>query len=358
MKLGFIAMVLTVGVVACYADTTVQGALVDELLLEDAAQDYMKDAGADDGAPADQEYGWHDEPDNAQEDVEVVGSDRRARRGAGERAEPTVISVVRTPLNPEPVWEVYDLPLSKNYWRDAPILAVPKDGRGVPIILWFGYYHYYGDKYFRQILHSGYVSILDLEVIMQTPRKKLPYKADLPAGTVDPFLVHAVVKRKGRTGMEDDPLVSVPPPVVSLPDDHTGPGPMTPVDVEVQSSPMPVEGRPVFHCGGMGGAPVSGPEECPNHDYDPKIPGPTKLINAIYNWVESGTKELLGNKENCQEACAMSVAVPSGVSIVCKSPALRALPQTATPCLVADVAAVSLGAATYWCAKWCDKAFQ
>lgn len=53
MKIGFSMMALMLATTSCYADNTVQGAVVDMLVPDEAAQEYGDDAGcAADRAPA------------------------------------------------------------------------------------------------------------------------------------------------------------------------------------------------------------------------------------------------------------------------------------------------------------------
>jgi hypothetical protein len=57
MKVGFGTMVLMLATTSCYADNTVQGTVVDVLLLDETAQEYGEDAGcAADGAPPVKEH--------------------------------------------------------------------------------------------------------------------------------------------------------------------------------------------------------------------------------------------------------------------------------------------------------------
>lgn len=86
-----------------------------------------------------------------------------------------------------PRWEIHWIPEGG---QDARILAIPRDGRGKPLVLWYGWYRKYGDLYFRTILHTGYLSLLDLEVIghelVAAPLTLPPH--GWPSDAVDPFV--------------------------------------------------------------------------------------------------------------------------------------------------------------------------
>jgi hypothetical protein len=108
------------------------------------------------------------------EDVGAAEQDlarRSERPGREERARParrdarSWDDIIRDKV---PKWEVYAV--LQGTEREAPVLAVPLDGRGVPIVLRFAHYHFKGDAYFTRVLKSGFVSVLDLQVILRELR--------------------------------------------------------------------------------------------------------------------------------------------------------------------------------------------
>jgi hypothetical protein len=208
-----------------------------------------------------------------------------------------------------PKWEVYTLP--QHYLRDAPILAVPKDGRGVPVVLWFGHYHYNGDTYFTQILKSGFVSLLDLQVILHElkkyPNGHPPLMREVPQNAVNPFTQALGFPRKVRRGLQQEgegPPVSYPGDV---PDNAGGGGP--PV---VGTPPAPgVTGTPEYHCGGKR---VTSEENCA--DYDKRLTGAQKLEQATQNWCYA-------NGEEAAKAIEETRLTPS-MAILCADPRARA----------------------------------
>jgi hypothetical protein len=83
---------------------------------------------------------------------EALAGERIVAPPPGKR-EPTVVGETRTSWDDRiqeklPKWEVYSLPPGPE--RDPPIIAVPKDGHGMPIALAFWHYHYEGDAYFKR----------------------------------------------------------------------------------------------------------------------------------------------------------------------------------------------------------------
>src|SRR5262249_18442447 len=113
------------------------------------------------------------------ESVTTIQEGLSARRPhdvpAGKGGPIEVTPRTRTP-DPEimqrlPKREVYELPVCK---RQNPVLAIPKDGRGVPLLLDLYDCLYNGDVYFTRILRSGYLSLLDLQIILRELRKPLP----------------------------------------------------------------------------------------------------------------------------------------------------------------------------------------
>ncbi len=47
-----------------------------------------------------------------------------------------------------------------------------------------------------------------------------------------------------------------------------------------------------------------------------------------------------------------------GTSVICKIPMVRAVPQTAVPCLIAAAAVEPLSFAGLWCGIWCTELFE
>lgn len=213
-----------------------------------------------------------------------------------------------------PKWEVYELPRGSK--RDVPILAVPKDGRGVPLVLWFGHYHYHGEAYFAQMLKSGFLSVLDLQVILHELRKwpkgHPPKLASAPKHVTEPLTQALVIPKKRLQQVEGEGPVSYPGDI----DDHAGQGgPPT-----VVTTPTPtVTGKPVYHCGG---AIVSGPNDCP--DYDESVSGGEKLERAIGDWYAH-------HGEAAAEAVEATPLVPS-MAALCEDPRARSAGAGGAPC--------------------------
>ena len=175
-----------------------------------------------------------------------------------------------------PRWEVYELPHTRG--TDAPALAVPKDGRGVPLILWAGWYRKYGDVYFRTMLHSGYLSLLDLEIIGAGLEKPCAWKNPVPEDAVDPFEDRVAIPESLKPG---DNRIAVEPEDGPVSDPGEGDGAHVSTGAPLLRTP-PRGGR------GSGGAhPRSDDRDGVLPSFDPTA-GPAKLHRGPHRLAHRG----------------------------------------------------------------------
>ncbi len=200
-----------------------------------------------------------------------------------------------------PRWEIHWIPEGG---QDARILAIPRDGRGKPLVLWYGWYRKYGDLYFRTILHTGYLSLLDLEVIghelVAAPLTLPPH--GWPSDAVDPF-VAGPIDVAGKLGPqreegEGSGGVCIDPSTCGGDDDHThtgGPPPRPGGGGHGGQGGAP---------GGQGGAPPSGGGYGGVPHDDPRET-PRRLNGAITSFLSPDTlRSFFGSALACQKACA------------------------------------------------------
>jgi hypothetical protein len=195
------------------------------------------------------------------------------------------------------------------------------------------------------MLHSGYLSLLDLEVIGAKLEEPSRWKGPAPDSAVDPFVDRVAVPENLSPG---DNQVAPSPSGGDV-------GSVDDGEAEHTSETAQPLRRPPRGARRSGGDRPGGDQGGIVPSFDATA-GPAKLRQAIAGFLTADVvRAFVGDRDACEATCSGGRPVPASDALACQLvPALRAIPDTVVPCASIAAASSRVGVATSWCRLSCE----